>query len=89
MDEVRKLVDKNTTMINLANPNNPTGYTLSKEKLEELVEIARTVDAYVVVDEIYRGLSDDEYQYAIVDLYEKGICTFLVPAKCFHVQVLA
>ena len=76
MDEVKKLVDKNTSMINLANPNNPTGYTLSKNELEELVEVARSVDAYLVIDEIYRGLSDDKYQYSVVDLYEKGICTF-------------
>ncbi len=74
MDQIRSMVDEHTKMINLASPNNPTGYTLSKEELEELVDIARSVDAYVAVDEIYRGLSDD-YMYSIVDLYEKGICT--------------
>ena len=74
MDAIRAMVDKNTKMINLANPNNPTGYTLTKAELEELVDIARGVGAYVVCDEIYRGLSD-EYMYSICDLYEKGICT--------------
>ncbi len=74
MEKIRALVDENTKMINLANPNNPTGYTLTKEELEEIVEIARSVDAYVVCDEIYRGLSDD-YMYSICDLYEKGIGT--------------
>jgi len=42
--------------------------------LEEIVEIARNVGAYVVCDEIYRGLSE-EYMYSICDLYEKGIAT--------------
>lgn len=73
-DRIRSMVDENTKMINLANPNNPTGYTLSKADLEELVSIARKVGAYIVCDEIYRGLSD-EYMYSICDLYEKGICT--------------
>jgi len=73
-DKIREMVDENTKMINLANPNNPTGYTIGKEELEKLAEIAREVGAYVVCDEIYRGLSDD-YAYSICDVYEKGICT--------------
>ena len=73
-DKIRAMVDENTKMINLANPNNPTGYTLNKEELEELADIARGVGAYVACDEIYRGLSDD-YMYSICDVYEKGICT--------------
>ncbi|QIB70058.1 aminotransferase class I/II-fold pyridoxal phosphate-dependent enzyme [Aminipila butyrica] len=73
-DKIRAMVDENTKMINLANPNNPTGYTLTKGQLEELVDIAKSVDAYLVCDEIYRGLSD-EYMYSICDLYEKGIAT--------------
>nr|WP_315019821.1 aminotransferase class I/II-fold pyridoxal phosphate-dependent enzyme [uncultured Aminipila sp.] len=73
-EKIRAMVNENTKMINLANPNNPTGYTLTKVELEELADIARSVDAYVVCDEIYRGLSD-EYMYSICDIYEKGICT--------------
>lgn len=74
MEKIRRMVDKNTKMIAFASPNNPTGYTLTKEEMEELVQIARSVDAYLVSDEIYRGLSDD-YMYSICDLYEKGIST--------------
>lgn len=42
--------------------------------MEQLAELARSVGAYVVCDEIYRGLSDD-YMPSICDVYEKGICT--------------
>lgn len=73
-DRLRAMVDKNTKMINLANPNNPTGHTMGREELEKLVEIAASVGAYVVCDEIYRGL-DDGYMVSICDLYEKGIST--------------
>lgn len=74
MERIRSMVDGHTKLINLANPNNPTGYTLNRKQLEELVEIARSADTYIVCDEIYRGLSD-EYMDSICDLYEKGICT--------------
>lgn len=74
MDAIRSMVDQHTKIIALASPNNPTGYTLTKAELEALVEIARSVNAYLVCDEIYRGLSD-EYMYSVCDLYEKGICT--------------
>lgn len=74
LDKVRAMVDENTKMICLTNPGNPTGYTFSKEELEELVDMARKVDAYILCDEIYRGLST-EYMVSICDLYEKGIVT--------------
>ena len=74
LDDLAKLVDQNTKAIFLTNPSNPTGYTLSREELEGLVEIARRVNAYVVCDEIYRGL-DEEYMPSICDLYERGIST--------------
>ena len=74
MDVVKKNVDNKTKMIILSNPNNPTGVYLGEEKLKELIEIARSVDAYILCDEIYRGLGE-EYMPSIVDLYEKGIST--------------
>lgn len=72
--ELAKLVDSHTKMINLASPNNPTGYALDQSEMEQLAELARSVGAYVVCDEIYRGLSDN-YMPSICDVYEKGICT--------------
>lgn len=41
-------VDEETKMVYLCNPNNPTGMII---KPEELIEIAKKVTAYVVVDE--------------------------------------
>lgn len=39
-----------------------------------MAEMAREVGAYVLCDEIYRGLST-EYMYSMCDLYEKAIVT--------------
>ena len=73
MDELRKVVDKNTKLIALSNPNNPTGATLYDAELKELVEIAKSVDAYILCDEIYRGM-DEEYMPSILDYgYDKSI----------------
>lgn len=75
MDELRSLVTKNTKMICINNPNNPSGSLMKEELLKEIVEIAKEVDAYVHSDEVYRGLyqEDDLVIPSIVDLYEKGI----------------
>ena len=74
LDALRKLVTPGTKMICINNPNNPTGALMSTELLREIVEIAKSVDAYILCDEVYRHLTqEDEWCESIVDLYEKGI----------------
>ncbi|MBO5666049.1 MAG: aminotransferase [Firmicutes bacterium] len=74
LDQMRSLVDENTKMITINNPNNPSGSLIPVEVMKEIVEIAKSVDAYVLCDEVYRGISEDgSYMPSIVDLYEKGI----------------
>lgn len=74
LDELRRLVTPNTKMICLNNPNNPTGALMSKKLLEEIVEIARGVGAYLLCDEVYRHLTqEDGWSESVADLYEKGI----------------
>lgn len=47
---------------------------MSQEMLEEIVAIARRHGAYILCDEVYRHLTQEEgYCPSIVDLYEKGI----------------
>ena len=74
LEELKKLAVPGTKMICINNPNNPTGALMSRELLIQIVEIARSVDAYVLCDEVYRHLTHkDEWCESIVDLYEKGI----------------
>ena len=71
---LRSLVDENTKMITINNPDNPTGSWISDDVMMEIVEIARRVDAYILSDEVYRGISEDgSYMTSIADIYEKGI----------------
>lgn len=74
LDDVRKAVDKNTKAIMFTNPNNPTGSLLSLDEMKELIQIAENVGAWIVCDEMYRGLAD-EYMPSFADMYEKAIVT--------------
>lgn len=74
IEEIRRLATPETKMICINNPNNPTGALIDTAMLKEIVEIARSVDAYILCDEVYRHLTqNDEWCVSIVDLYEKGI----------------
>ena len=74
LEQLRELAVPGTKLICINNPNNPTGALMSTELLREIVEIARSVDAYVLCDEVYRHLTqEDVWCESIVDLYEKGI----------------
>ncbi len=74
LDELRALVTPETKMICINNPNNPTGALMSGERLRAIVDIARSVGAYVLCDEVYRHLTQqDEWCESIADIYEKGI----------------
>lgn len=74
MGELRGLVNDNTRLITLSNPNNPTGAFIDRDLLCEVVGVAQEVGAFVLSDEIYRGLAD-EYMTSIVDHYDRGIAT--------------
>lgn len=74
LNELRELVDSKTRLLTISNPNNPTGSFIKEDMLKGIGQIASGVGAYILCDEIYRGL-DDEYMASIVDVYNKGIVT--------------
>ena len=64
-----------TKLIAFTNPNNPTGAVMDRALLDAIIAIARENDAYILCDEVYRGINqdNDDLNNAIADLYEKGI----------------
>lgn len=74
LEEVRAAVDENTKAILFTNPNNPTGALLNLDEMKTIVEIAESADAWVVCDEMYRGLKEG-YTESFADLYDKAIIT--------------
>ena len=77
LDELADAVTPGTKLIALSNPNNPTGTLLDAARLERLAQIAADAGAYVLCDEVYRGIDqqDPGTTASIADLYERGVST--------------
>ncbi|MEE8824659.1 capreomycidine synthase [Lentilactobacillus sunkii] len=75
IEELKQLIRPDTKLICLNNANNPTGTILDRDFLQQVVDLAKSVGAYVLVDEVYLPLDDPSKFTSIVDLYDKGIAT--------------
>ncbi len=76
IEDLRKLVRKDTGLIIINFPHNPTGAYLTRKQLDEIVEIAKLNGAYIYSDEMYRELiikDGVEALPSVSDIYEKGI----------------
>ena len=58
-DALRRTVTPETRLIVFSNPNNPTGSLMDRAMLERIVEIARPSGAWILSDEVYRGIDLD------------------------------
>jgi aspartate/methionine/tyrosine aminotransferase len=76
-NELLKLVKKDTKLIIINNPNNPTGSLIEEAQLKEICEIAEESGSYLMSDESYRGIYVDpkDSVSSVVELYDKGIAT--------------
>lgn len=74
-DELEKLIKKNTKLIIINFPHNPTGAFPSKKELEKIVEIAKKNNIWLFSDEMYRllTLGNTPDIPSVCDLYEKGV----------------
>ena len=76
LGELERLMGPKVKLIYLCHPSNPTGAILSESELKEICRIAGRHGAYVVSDEIYRGLEwEGGLSPSVVNLYERGIST--------------
>ncbi len=77
IDQLKSLVSRDTKLIAITNPNNPTGSLIDEKLLTEIADIARGVGAWVLCDEVYRGINQTGTgtSASIADVYEKGIST--------------
>ncbi|MFD1158896.1 aminotransferase [Roseovarius aestuarii] len=75
LNEFAALIRPETKLVAINNPNNPTGALMDAGYLEKFIEIARSSQAYILCDEVYRGTAQDGdgFSPAIADLYERGI----------------
>jgi aspartate/methionine/tyrosine aminotransferase len=86
MDELEEMASPNTQVIFICSPNNPTGAILDESMVRRLCQIAEKNDAWVLSDEVYRGLElDAPLSPAVVNYYEKAISVASV-SKCMGMQ---
>ncbi|MEI7743549.1 MAG: aminotransferase class I/II-fold pyridoxal phosphate-dependent enzyme [Chloroflexota bacterium] len=74
LDELRGLA-RGAKLISLVNPNNPTGSLLDGAAVDAIAAIARAEGAWILADEVYRGLDQDGEgtSPSFADRYERTI----------------
>jgi aspartate/methionine/tyrosine aminotransferase len=65
--DVRSNWSRATRGVLLASPSNPTGTSIPREELREIVESVRRLSGFVLVDEIYQGLVYDGMASSVLD----------------------
>ena len=56
LNELEAMATPKTKLIYICHPSNPTGAVLNEQDLKAICDIAARLGAYVLSDEIYRGL---------------------------------
>jgi aspartate/methionine/tyrosine aminotransferase len=77
MEKLRTLVTGGTKAIIMNSPNNPTGALFPEAILREIVKIAERAGAWILSDEVYRGLEHGASYGtpSMTDLYDRAIAT--------------
>lgn len=69
ISEFEKLIGPRTKAILICSPNNPTGYTYSKEELDKLKQICLKYDLFLIADEVYREFYyNGDYAPSVMEL---------------------
>ena len=67
VEEFEKLINARTRAIMICNPNNPTGTLYSRHEMEQIRDLVKKYDLYLISDEVYREYvySDEPYTSAM------------------------
>jgi aspartate/methionine/tyrosine aminotransferase len=77
LEQLDRAVTKETKVVMVCNPNNPTGHVLTSDEMDAVVAAADRVGAWIVADEIYRGaeVDADEASPTFWGRYDKVVVT--------------
>ena len=73
IEEFERAITPKTKAILICNPNNPTGYLYSESEINQLGELVKKHDLFLIADEVYREFiyDDRDRHYSVMNL--KGI----------------
>ena len=75
IEQIEKMINVNSKMIILNYPNNPTGKILPEKLQDQIVEISRRHNLYILSDEIYSDYSFQNWKSVLSYNYNKSIVT--------------
>ncbi len=75
LEQIKNVINSNTKMIVLNYPNNPTGKILDEKLQDDIVELARKNNLYILSDEIYSQYANTSWKSILSYNYEKSIVT--------------
>jgi methionine aminotransferase len=70
-EEVKKLVKRQTKMILINTPNNPTGSIFTAADMAKLEKIVKNTDIIILSDEVYEHIIFDKFEHQSVARYPK------------------
>jgi aspartate/methionine/tyrosine aminotransferase len=75
LDELEDVVTNDTKMIAVCNPDNPTGYILTENEMDRIVQTAEKSGAWILADEVYTGAerTTDEQTPSFYGRYDKVV----------------
>lgn len=75
VQKIKDAIRPNTRLISINFPHNPTGKVISKQTLNDLIDIVRQRGIYLFSDEVYRLMerNNNIRLPQVADLYEKGL----------------
>lgn len=67
--DFEKLITPNTKAILICNPGNPTGYLYTKEEIQQLADLVKKHDLFLIADEVYREFTyDGDEHYSVMNV---------------------
>jgi aspartate aminotransferase len=75
LEQIKNIINSNTKMIILNYPNNPTGKILSEKLQDDIIDIARKNNLYILSDEIYSQYAKTSWKSILSYNYKKSIVT--------------
>jgi aspartate aminotransferase len=73
ISEIENQININTKIICLNYPNNPTGKILSKKSFDEIMDLARNKEIYLLSDEVYSNYAYEPFRSVVNFDYDKSI----------------
>lgn len=75
LDELRRLVTPRTRLIVITSPHNPSGVAINNATMQQIGELAKSVGAFVLVDEVYRDILFEDAEPCVATLGDQFLTT--------------